>query len=127
MVGYDYVRFLERLPSRLTADRDVPDLQFVFPDVVLVFDNFRHRLHVVVNSRPGSAPDRAYAEAGAVIEEMIARLAAPMPNPAPGPHPNGDVRFRSTMGEDAYKTEIVFHFPGREPVVAVAATQRRSR
>ncbi|HEX5030709.1 MAG TPA: anthranilate synthase component I [Candidatus Eisenbacteria bacterium] len=107
MVGYDYVRFLERLPSRLTADRDVPDLQFVFPDVVLVFDNFRHRLQVVVNSRPGSAPDRAYSEAGAVIEEMIARLAAPMPSPAPGPHPNGDVRFRSTMGEDAYKKAVV--------------------
>lgn len=31
------------------------------------------------------------------------------------------------MGEDAYKTEIVFHFPGRDPVVAVAATQRRAR
>ena len=107
MVGYDYVRFLERLPSRLTADRDYPDLQFVFPDVVLVFDNFRHRLQVVVNSRPGSAPDRAYAEAGGVIEEMIARLAAPMPNPAPVPHPNGDVRFRSTMGEDAYKKAVM--------------------
>ena len=107
MVGYDYVRFLERLPSTLKADRDYPDLQFVFPDVVLVFDNFRHRLQVVVNSRPGSAPDRAYSEATAVIEEMIARLAAPLPNPAPVPHKNGDVRFRSTMGEDAYKKAVV--------------------
>ena len=107
MVGYDYVRFLERLPSRLTADREHPDLQFVFPDVVLVFDNFRHRLQVVVNSRPGQAPDRAYADASAVIEEMIARLAAPLPSPPPVPHRNGDVRFRSTMGEDAYKKAVL--------------------
>ena len=31
------------------------------------------------------------------------------------------------IGEDAYKTEIVFHLPGRDPVVAVAATHRRAR
>jgi anthranilate synthase component 1 len=98
MVGYDYVRFLERLPSRLAADREHPDLQFVFPDVVLVFDNFRHRLQIVVNSRPGQAPDRAYADASAVIEEMIARLATPCRARLRSPTERRDVRFKSTMG-----------------------------
>ena len=31
------------------------------------------------------------------------------------------------VDRDTYRTEIVFHFPGREPVVAVAATHRRRR
>jgi anthranilate synthase component 1 len=74
---------------------------------VLVFDNFRHRLQVVVNSRPGSGARPRLRRGEGVIEEMIARLAAPMPNPAPVPHKNGDVRFRSTMGEDAYKKAVV--------------------
>jgi anthranilate synthase component I len=74
--------------------------------VVLVFDNFRHRLQIVVNTRPGSAPDRAYAEATATIDEMIARLAAPVPSAPPVPRMNGEVRFRSTMGEGAYKQAV---------------------
>jgi anthranilate synthase component I len=106
MIGYDYVRFLERLPSRLPDERTHPDLHFVFPDLVLVFDNFRHRMQLVVNSRPGDHPDRAYREASAIIEEMIARLAAPIPAPPPWPRVNGDFRFDSQMGEAQYKKAV---------------------
>ena len=107
MIGYDYVRFVERLPSRHPDDRNVPDLHFVFPDVVLVFDNFRHRLRFVVWSRPGSQPDRAYREACATIEEMAARLAAPTPAPPPAPRANGNVRLASNMGETAFKKAVL--------------------
>ncbi|HEV8129368.1 MAG TPA: anthranilate synthase component I, partial [Candidatus Eisenbacteria bacterium] len=39
MVGYDYARFIERLPSKASDDLRQPDLHFVFPDIVLAFDN----------------------------------------------------------------------------------------
>ncbi len=107
LIGYDYVRFLERLPSRLPDEGNHPDLHFVFPDVVLIFDNFRHRLRFVVNSRPGERPDRAYAEAGATIDEMIARLGAPTPASSPPPSPNGGVKLTSNMGEREYKSAVL--------------------
>ncbi|MGH7682033.1 MAG: anthranilate synthase component I [Candidatus Eiseniibacteriota bacterium] len=107
MIGYDYVRLLERLPSRLAEDKKRPDLHFVVPDVVLVFDNFRHRLCLVVNTRPGDQPDRAYSEAVATIEEMIARLNAPMPAPPAPPKANGEIKFTSSVGEKAYKTAVL--------------------
>ncbi|HEU4522430.1 MAG TPA: DUF1579 family protein [Thermoanaerobaculia bacterium] len=31
------------------------------------------------------------------------------------------------IDQDTYETDIVFHFPGRDPVVAVAATHRRAK
>ena len=102
MIGYDYVRFLERLPATLSDDLGHPELHFVFPDVVLVFDNFRHRLRIVVNSRPGSDPDRAYAEATATIGEMIGRLSAPAPTPPPQPDKSPEATFTSNCGKDAY-------------------------
>ena len=107
LIGYDYVRLIERLPSKLADERKQPDLHFVFPDVVLVFDNFRHRLRFVVNSRPGSQPDRAYHEAVATIEELEARLNAPLPAPPPSPRVNGEIKLTSNIGEKAYKAAVL--------------------
>ncbi len=106
MVGYDYVRFLEKLPSTLPDDLRHPDLHFVFPDVVLVFDNFRHRLRIVVNTRPGNSPDRAYRDAVATIEEMLARLSQPAPAPPPTPAANGEISFSSDLGEARYREGV---------------------
>jgi len=102
MIGYDYVRFLERIPARLADELNHPDLHFVFPDVVLVFDNFRHRMMLVVNSRPGADPDRSYREAVSAIDEMLFRLAQPVPPSPPTAPVNGEVSFSSTMGEARY-------------------------
>jgi len=106
LVSYDYVRFIERLPATLPDELAQPDLHFVFPDVVLVFDNFRHRLRLVVNSRPGENPDRAYREAVATIDEMIHRLGAPAPTPPPLPERSGEVTFTSNCGKDKYMTLV---------------------
>ena len=107
LIGYDYVRFLERLPSQLKDDLGHPDLQFVFPDIVLVFDNFRHRLRFVVNSRPAGNPERAYHDAVATIDEMIGRLNAPLPAVPAAAHSNGEVKFKSSMGEKTYKAAVL--------------------
>jgi anthranilate synthase component 1 len=106
-VGYDYARFLERLPATLPDDLGHPDLHFVFPDVVLVFDNFRHRLRLVVNTRPEHDPDRAYRDAVAVMDELLARLGQPAPaSPAAAGGAKADVTFTSNMGADAYRTAV---------------------
>ena len=106
LIGYDYVRFLERLPSSLPDDLAHPDLHFVFPEVVLVFDNFRHRLRFVVNSRPDGQPERKYREAVATIDEMVARLRG-LPPATPEPPPaSSEVTFVSNMGEQRYMTGV---------------------
>ncbi len=107
MIGYDYVRFLEKLPSRLRDDLGHPDLHFVFPELVLVFDNFRHRLRFVVNTRPDGHPERAYREAVATIEEMIARLHGLPPTLPPELPAAHEVTFVSNMGQERYKASVL--------------------
>jgi len=102
LIGYDYVRFLEKLPPRLPDDLGHPDLHFVFPELVLVFDNFRHRLRFVVNSRPEGQPERRYQEAVATIDEMVARLHGLPPATVEAPHANGEISFVSNLGETRY-------------------------
>ncbi len=106
LIGYDYVRFLEKLPPSLPDDLEQPDLHFVFPDLVLIFDNFRHRLRFVVNSRPEGDPERRYKEAVATIDEMVARLSG-LPPGLPDRHEvNGEISFVSNLGESGYRSAV---------------------
>ena len=107
LVGYDYVRFLERLPARAADDLGQPDLHFVFPDLVLAFDNFRHRLQLVANTRPAGDPDRTYREAVAAIDEMLYRLGQPAPAPTRQERTNGEVTFTSNVGREGYQRAVL--------------------
>ena len=106
LIGYDYVRFLERLAPTLPDDLGQPDLHFVFPELVLIFDNFRHRLRFVVNSRPEGDPERRYKEAVATIDEMVSRLHGLPPAAPEQAHSNGEVEFASNMGEKRYMKAV---------------------
>jgi anthranilate synthase component 1 len=88
-LGYDTVRWFERLPARAQEDLPLPDAVFMFGDVVSVFDNFAHTLKVVTHARGGADPDAAWRAAVERIEAEVTRLRAPLPwtEPEPGPEP----------------------------------------
>src|SRR3954452_10389515 len=46
-IGYDAVRFFERLPDNTVDDRNLPDSYFVFTDTLLIFDRVQHRVKVL--------------------------------------------------------------------------------
>jgi anthranilate synthase component 1 len=77
-LGYDAVRWFEKLPSKAKSDQDFPDALFLFGDVVSVFDNLTHTMKVVTHARGGDDPAAAYAAAVQRIEEEVQRLARPL-------------------------------------------------
>lgn len=80
MVGYDWVRFVERLPDANPDAIGLPDLGFVFPETVVVYDNVRHTALIVrhVHLREGDRPSKRYAEAAEALERTVATLRAPL-------------------------------------------------
>ena len=64
-LGYDLVRFFERLPDTTTAGLNLPDLHLLVTDTLIVFDHVRHRLIVVANAHvpPGCDLDAVYDDA----------------------------------------------------------------
>ena len=88
-LGYDAVRWFERIPAKARDDQGLPDAVFLFGDVVSVFDNLGHTLKVVTHARGGSDPDAAYAAAVSRIEAEVARLrrALPWEEPVAGKAP----------------------------------------
>ena len=55
--GYDTVRYAERLPNPPTDDRGLPDLSFGLFDHMVVFDNVRKTVHVIVLADVRGADD----------------------------------------------------------------------
>ncbi len=84
-IGYDTVRFFERIPDVKPDDRNLPDCYFAFTDTLLIFDHVKHRIKVLCLARAGGDPEAAYREATGKIEALVAQLRQPIPHPISRP------------------------------------------
>ena len=85
-IGYDVVRFFERLPETTVKDLDIPDAAFLLPDTLVIFDHAKHQLIVLANAHNTGDPDAAYQDAVRRIDQVVAALGRPLP-PADMPVP----------------------------------------
>ncbi|RMG59905.1 MAG: anthranilate synthase component I [Deltaproteobacteria bacterium] len=72
-VGYDYVRFIERLPDDTRKSHSYPDLFFMVPSLVVVFDNLRKKTIVIANVpvAEGKGSEERYREARERVRETV--------------------------------------------------------
>jgi anthranilate synthase component 1 len=80
-LGYDLVRFFEKLPEQTEDDLDLPDQYLMLVDTLLVFDNTAQKIKVVSHAAVGDGNDlRAeYERICKKIDELISRLSKPVP------------------------------------------------
>ena len=86
MIGYDTVRFFEKLPTLAKDDLGIDDCIFLFTDALLIFDNVKHKILALCNARiaPGEDPGAAYDAAAGKVGELLGRLRAAPPAPNSG-------------------------------------------
>ncbi len=77
--AYETVGLVERLPRPAPNPLDLPDMLFVRPTLILVFDRLSDELFLVAPVWPDGAG--GVAQATERIEAAQARLAAPLPKP----------------------------------------------
>lgn len=92
--AYDLIRYYERLPALKPDDLGLPDLLFVEPEVVAVFDHLRGLLHLI-------APGEDGEEAEGRLLWAEARLKGPLPG-VPGMRPGGRAGFQADLSREAY-------------------------
>lgn len=74
-IGYDIVRFFERIPDKGRKGLGLPDMFFMVTDTMLIFDSLKQKIKVVSNAHvDGKEPVEAYREAENKIGEIIERL-----------------------------------------------------
>ena len=109
MIGYDTVRFFEKLPTLATDDLGLDDCLFLFTDALLIFDNVKHKILALCNVRiaPGEDPGAAYDTAALKVEDLLGRLKAgthPQPPPQGG---GGEDGFLPNRTEADYKAAVL--------------------
>jgi anthranilate synthase component 1 len=108
MVAYDWVRHVERIPDENPDELDLPDLWFVLPETVVVYDNIRHTALIVrqVEVGPGDDVRARYAEASDAVEDTARILRAPRPSEAEREPVRSPMEVHHSIQSEAYH-EIV--------------------
>jgi len=76
-MGYDMVRFFENIPDDNPEELELPDMQFVLTDTILIFDHVDRKIKVVSNAMIDNDPDSAYEEACNKIDIIMDKLKRP--------------------------------------------------
>ena len=107
-LGYDMVKFMERLPDTHET-LDLPDSSFMVPRTVLIHDSFKQKLVIVncVELKEGDDPVELYHKACSQIDEVAKRLKQPMPYEfVESPSKDHKHEFSSNMDEKTFKKMV---------------------
>ncbi len=106
-VGYDMVRYFEKLPAAPPDDLNLEESVFVISDSLIIFDNTRHTIKVVAcaYTEGTESPEEAYRSACRKIDEMVGLLMAPAAM-SEAVAQIGDVAFSSNMTPDQFKSVV---------------------
>ena len=105
-IGYDMVRFFERLPEDTVDDLQVDDSCFLLADSLLIFDHVRHRIIALSNAHVQDDVDRAYDDACNRVDELIERLRAPLPPAVKTPARQTPVVFTPNQSPEQYQRAV---------------------
>ncbi len=104
-MGYDMVRFMERLPQENPPLDDCPDSSFMIPRLVLIHDSLRQTLTIVncVPLQENSDHDALYKEAMDRIDGIVELLRKPIPVYLLGHDGEGQAHdFSSNMSQEDF-------------------------
>ncbi|MBI3592100.1 MAG: anthranilate synthase component I [Nitrospirae bacterium] len=74
-MGYDIVKFFERVPDTQKPAVDMPDMFMMLADTILIFDNLKQTIKVVCNTHTeGRGIKTAYRDAEKRIDKIIKEL-----------------------------------------------------
>jgi len=98
--AYDLIRCYERLPSLKPDLLGIPDLLFVEPEVVVVFDQFKQQLHIVAPATEGKK-----AQALERIAWAEKKLHGPLPG-VPGERAGRRMTFSQNLSQAEYEAMV---------------------
>jgi anthranilate synthase component 1 len=103
--GYETIGLVEQLPRAPESSLELPDLLFVRPTILLVFDGLTDELFCIAPIWRADDPAAAAEQAGERIDEILRKLAGPAPEePRQGNLPEMDLE--PIIPGDEYKSLV---------------------
>ncbi|MEM9310860.1 MAG: anthranilate synthase component I [Pseudomonadota bacterium] len=108
--GYETIGLVETLPRAHPSELALPDMLFVRPTLILVFDGLTDELFAIAplwpNDTNGSAPQRAIARAGDRIDEALRALSAEAPAPLRSGAGTAEPSLNPVVRDEDYKAMV---------------------
>ena len=105
--GYETIGLVETLPRAEPSALELPDMLFVRPTIILVFDSLSDELFCVAPIWSTQEPEAAIAMAGERIDETLCRLSQSRPE-EPRAAPNTpEPKLDPVMDGDDYKSLVM--------------------
>jgi len=107
-LGYDMVRYFEKLSARASNDLKTDDSVFLITDTLIVFDNIRHTIKVVSCAATEGAQDLkdVYDETIDKIDRLIAILRTPVETRERYRKVDSDAPLGSNMSAEDFKAIV---------------------
>lgn len=121
LMGYDLVRFFERLPDENLDDLNLDDLAMLITESVVVFDHAKNLIRVIVLA---DGTPEGYDSAVAEIERVAAMLRRPIPPMPQGRSPVGDVTSNQTSDEYQAAVRKAIEYIGAGDCIQTVVSQR---
>ncbi|MFN8454092.1 MAG: anthranilate synthase component I [Anaerolineae bacterium] len=128
-LSYDGVRRFENLPDNNPDELHVPEAAFMIAHTLVVFDHARQRLQVVANADLTRGDVRtAYQRAISRIDEVVARLNAPLPEiPPPAALSTNGLTSNFTLDDYKIMVNKAKEYIAAGDIFQVVLSQRLSR
>ena len=109
-MGYDTVRFFEKIPDRNPDDLGLADCIFILTDTILIFDHLEHKIKVVANAQIEDNPEDAYQEAIGKIDRIIEKISGPnrkTKNVETGKGPQRQLEVKSNFTRKEFESAVL--------------------
>ncbi len=101
--SYDLVRVYEKLPSKNPDDLGIPDLHFIAPEGMVIFDHLKHRIFMVAVATGGDL--NSYTKALETVADLERKLRGALPG-VPGDRPSRKSEFSSNWTQEKYEAAV---------------------
>ena len=131
-IGYDAVRFIEKIPDSCKDDLKLSDAKLILADTLLEFDHATKTIKIISNARiPGrskKAKERAYAGATKRIDAIAERLKKPSRAKLPRIKTGRPIKFKSNMKKSTFKKSVLRakEYIKKGDIIQVVLSQRFS-
>ena len=101
--AYDLIRQYETLPDANPDELGVPDLLFIEPEALIIFDHLKRRIFLVAPAEVGNDADELRART--LIDGLYQKLRGPLPG-VPGDRAGRRVTFTSNVSKQGYMEAV---------------------
>ncbi len=102
-LGYETIGLVETLPRAADSPLELPDMLFVRPTVILVFDGLTNALFAIAPIWEASDPEAAVARAGERIDATLSQLGTALPVAAGEAVPDALPDLAPVIAPDDYR------------------------